>query len=438
MNKNQISTKIDDFFEWLTTHDEIAKYLLIDSLFLPHKESELKKTLEKREKSHQETLERLKNFFYYSLISSSPHEPIPFQVSKFFIPKEISKEICKTRFISLVHHKAILVTFNKAVKMCSELISLYSSENIIPLNVRLNVIDEFYTDILVKSPRAVFTDTYIKSCLQDSVKVIKNSLITTASREYLEGIIKNVLPKYDSHTHYFPICKEQEDFSSFLFSLRNKAYDTIKSFIEKFRTFKRSEFTENALVVFNEVATDYQITNKKECNVMALLFIRSIYDRCIEEDQEYFFAPQREVDPSFFDNVKCSDILLPEYFSKGREEKKIREEIMKIPKLADAANELVYASFLTCPQDVLNSISTSLSFIREELSKQKGMIDFDSCFGIFFATFIAAGSPEFLTTCYFVEEFTPEKRTIPEHQTALMMYVAAKKQLLTMIEKVSH
>ena len=65
---------------------------------------------------------------------------------------------------------------------------------------------------------------------------------------------------------------------------------------------------------------------------MALLFIRSIYDRCIEEDQEYFFAPQREVDPSFFDNVKCSDILLPEYFSKGREEKKIREEIMKIPK----------------------------------------------------------------------------------------------------------
>ena len=105
----------------------------------------------------------------------------------------------------------------------------------------------------VKSSRAVFTETYIKSCFQDSIKVIKNSLITTASREYLEGIIKNVLPKYYSHTHYFPICKVQEDFSSFLFSLRNKAYDTI----EKFRTFKRPEFTEKALVVFNEVAKDY-------------------------------------------------------------------------------------------------------------------------------------------------------------------------------------
>ena len=432
--------KIAPFFEWLTEHSDIAQYLEVNSLFLPSNKNELNKVLEKRADSHKKTLERLSKFFYDSLINSSPHEPIPYQISKLFLPKKVSENIRIYRFIAMKRHKFRLHAFNKAIKMCSELISLYGSDQIIPINVTLTVTEKFYKNANKEPEISNFIKKYAENFLKSPLTIITQNSSVAASQTALFYILKKVMKIYDQQLSYFPLTPEQEEFTTFLFSQDNLARNEINDFVNTFQEMKKDSFIENTMVIHAAIVKNYNVKDKLEISAIAMLVIRSMFDRCLAIDYDYFFDrkdPKNfSVPPSFFDTIKCSEIFLPESFNVNKENP-IREEIAKKPKLVLAMNEIMMSTFLICPQDILKVIADSMAYIKEQVTLENGLLDFDSTFGVFLATCIATGSPHLLSTIDFVYSFTPEQRIPPEFRTVLMMLSAARIQILKLANNAS-
>ena len=427
--------KIAPFFEWLTEHSDLAQYLEVNSLFLPSDKNELNKVLEKRAESHKKTLEKLSNFFYDSLINSSPHEPIPYQISKLFLPKKVSENIRIYRFLSMKSHKYRLHTFNNAIKMCSELISLYGSDQIIPINVVLTVTDDFYKNADKEPDISIFIKNYAEHFLKSPITIITQNSLVAASQTALLYILKKVMKIYDQHLSYFPLTPEQEEFTTFLFSQDNLVKNEVNTFVSNFQSMKKESFIENTMSIHAALLKNYNIKDKHEISAIAMLVVRSMFDRCVGINYDYFFDRKNKenfsISPSFYETVKCSEIFLPESFIVNKNNS-IKEEILKKPKLVLAINEIMMSTFLICPQDVLKVISDSMTYIKEQVTLENGLLDFDSTFGVFLATCIATGSPHLLSIIDFVYSFTPEQRIPPEFRTVLMMLSAARIQILTL------
>lgn len=427
---NLQNQQYDGFFLWLTEHEDVRPYLLIDSLFLPKGKKDLAQILQLREQSHEDILSRITAFFHTHLVNASPHEPIMYSISKYYIPQNQSFQVKINHILTVKRHKMYLSVFNRAIKLCSELITLFSNPDLIPQNIQVHIKEEFFDSLLTLPDCAVKLDKYMSLHRTDSLRIINSCIDFTAQKNILSLIVANTMPMFNNTLSYFPENSIQNMFNRFLFSPLNQCVEDIKELVNSYQSKPRQQFTKNINKLFQILVEKYKITEKQHIKIIYIYFTRALYEHCANKNYNYFFDQQEKlINPKFFDQQLESEIKVPDTIKLDNIHISIRDFVNQHPQLINSSLNLLSSSFYVCPLDVIYEIHIALNCVCNCFT-EVGLLDFDSAFSFFYMSILYSGNPLFISTVEFVENFVSLDSLCGDFSSAYMMMAAAKSQLI--------
>ena len=194
----------DKFNDWLNSHKLIAKHIKIE--YLKNKENNQMKYLEIKE--------RLTKFFYDKLLPNSPHEPILPKIPKGIISLKTSNFIRKLFFLIKKRHKIRIKNFNNSIRVFSELITLFSTLEIIPKNLFIEINEQsLFNDLFIEDNLSQKFQFYIKEfeSIANSISIQEQDIYNP--KDALFSIINYSKEKIINNSFYFTFNTTQDLFN---------------------------------------------------------------------------------------------------------------------------------------------------------------------------------------------------------------------------------
>lgn len=391
------------FDEWLNSWSRFSSYVHA-SVYGDNEDYEAKKT------KLIELMGDLTHFYHYNLIPAHPQMPI--------IPAISRQEEFSSSFLARKHFYVQWKIFRlqskhltRAIQFIDELVTKMQSMLVDSSKFEIQIDTEgFYKQCLSESPKC--TQLIKLDCILVNQITQQETLaaINATESTIIHQILYGMTQYFDRNAMFIQYHPLQDTFDQTIFKPTFEFYIDVMELINPQNMTKESAFTNNIIHTMHKIIRKYQIFDAIETAIFSIIFFRSIYNRSVVYNEEFF---TKHFPADFRSCASKATVEMigapPELVPKGTDVSKL---VHQEDLLNQAGKLLTSLPYYTSPLDMLGCIHESLSLVRDYATahsenKKEDVHSFDSIFGLFMVTLVGCDLVNVEEVFWFINSFSP-------------------------------